>query len=76
MGNTVILDVRGLKCPLPVLRTAKALDAASVGAVIEVWCTDPMARLDIPHLVAGRGGTVEHYEAEGHLVFRIIKTAA
>jgi tRNA 2-thiouridine synthesizing protein A len=46
------LDLTGLKCPLPALRTRKALARMQHGERIEVRCTDPMAAIDIPHLVA------------------------
>ncbi len=49
------LDLRGLKCPLPALRTGKALDAMQHGAQLEVLTTDPMSVIDIPHLVQVRG---------------------
>ena len=42
------LDVRGLKCPLPVLRTEKRLAALPPGATLVVLATDPVARVDIP----------------------------
>ncbi|MDQ8021763.1 MAG: sulfurtransferase TusA family protein [Moraxellaceae bacterium] len=35
------LDVRGLKCPLPILRTKKALAAMDTGKVLRVVATDP-----------------------------------
>ena len=35
------LDVRGLKCPLPILRTKKALAAMTTGQVLKVVATDP-----------------------------------
>ncbi|MFL9828783.1 sulfurtransferase TusA family protein, partial [Rhodoplanes sp. SY1] len=37
------LDLRGLKCPLPALKTKKALARLAAGSVVEVACTDPMA---------------------------------
>ncbi len=43
-----VIDCRGLKCPLPVLKTEKRLAHLSPGAVITVLATDPMAKLDIP----------------------------
>jgi tRNA 2-thiouridine synthesizing protein A len=49
------LDLTGLKCPLPALRTAKALKALSPGEVLEVHCTDPLAVIDIPNLVRETG---------------------
>ena len=35
------LDVRGLKCPLPILRTKKALVDMATGQVLRVVATDP-----------------------------------
>jgi tRNA 2-thiouridine synthesizing protein A len=38
---TELLDLKGLKCPLPVLRAKKALKSMAPGAVLEVLATDP-----------------------------------
>ena len=35
-----LLDARGLKCPLPILRSRKALDKLPVGGVLKVIATD------------------------------------
>ena len=43
-----IIDARGLKCPLPVLKLEKRLANAGAGTVITVLATDPMAKIDIP----------------------------
>ena len=51
----LVVDARGLRCPLPVIRLAEtALDTAP-GVVIEVWATDPAARADIPAWCRMRG---------------------
>ncbi|WP_240230855.1 sulfurtransferase TusA family protein [Devosia lacusdianchii] len=47
MTNDVI-DARGLKCPLPVLKMEKRLAALLPGATLIVLATDPMAKIDIP----------------------------
>ena len=52
------LDLTGLKCPLPVLRTRKALRSLMAGAVIEVSCTDPMSAIDIPNMVREEGDSL------------------
>ncbi|WP_407049467.1 sulfurtransferase TusA family protein [Methyloraptor flagellatus] len=44
------LDLRGLKCPLPVLRARKALAGMLPGERLVVEATDPMAAIDIPHM--------------------------
>lgn len=42
------VDARGLSCPLPVLRTQRAIREVAPGEVIEVVATDPGALRDIP----------------------------
>ncbi|MFN3890418.1 MAG: sulfurtransferase TusA family protein [Beijerinckiaceae bacterium] len=58
------LDLSGLKCPLPALRTRKALRALATGAEIEVVCTDPMAAIDIPNLVREEGDELLEQQSE------------
>jgi tRNA 2-thiouridine synthesizing protein A len=41
-----LLDARGLKCPLPVLKARRALKALPAGAVLEVLADDPAAPAD------------------------------
>ena len=59
-----ILDLRGLKCPLPVLKTRAALKKLGPGGVLEVWTSDPMAAIDVPHLVREMGHAVRVQSAE------------
>ena len=42
-----VLDARGLSCPMPMLRTKKALKGIAAGQVLEVWGTDPGSKNDI-----------------------------
>jgi tRNA 2-thiouridine synthesizing protein A len=68
------LNLRGLKCPLPALRTRKALSGVMSGDLLIVECTDPLAGLDIPNLINQTGDTIEGTEqAEALLTFRIRK---
>jgi tRNA 2-thiouridine synthesizing protein A len=52
---TTTLDLAGLKCPLPALRTRKALGKLQIGDRLSVLCTDPLSAIDIPHLVNATG---------------------
>ena len=49
------LDLLGLKCPLPVMRTRRHLRELAPGTVIEVETTDPLAVIDIPHFCRSEG---------------------
>jgi tRNA 2-thiouridine synthesizing protein A len=72
--TTTKLDLTGLKCPLPALKTRKALKPLSPGDVLEVHCTDPLSVIDIPNLIRETGDKVEITErAEERIVFRIEK---
>jgi tRNA 2-thiouridine synthesizing protein A len=53
------LNLRGLKCPLPALRTRKALAGLNAGDLLVVECTDPLAAIDIPNLINQTGDTLE-----------------
>ena len=69
------LDLRGLKCPLPVFRTRKALARLAPGAVLVVACTDPLAAIDIPNLVRETGDVLDGQSRQADaVVFRLRKT--
>jgi tRNA 2-thiouridine synthesizing protein A len=68
------LNLRGLKCPLPALRTRKALGAMAPGEVLVVECTDPLAGIDIPNLLNQTGDLLEDTAKDKRLLtFRIRK---
>lgn len=50
-----VLDLRGLKCPLPVLRSRKALAALPPGGTLIILADDPLAPLDLAHLCRSEG---------------------
>lgn len=50
-----VIDLRGLMCPLPVLRLAKVLRTRVVGDVVTLWADDPIAVIDIPHFCTESG---------------------
>ena len=68
------LNLRGLKCPLPALRTRKALSQAAPGDILVVECTDPLTSIDIPNLLNQTGDTLEDTRKDKKLLtFRIRK---
>lgn len=68
------VSLRGLKCPLPALRTKKLLAGMASGDELTIECTDPLAAIDIPNLLRQTGDTLsEKSQADGVLVFRIRK---
>jgi tRNA 2-thiouridine synthesizing protein A len=68
------LDLTGLRCPLPALKTRKALKLLMTGDYLEVSCTDPLAVVDIPNLIHQTGDRLETTErTDSHVVFLIQK---
>jgi tRNA 2-thiouridine synthesizing protein A len=77
MTTRIKLDLTGLKCPLPALKTRKALKGLKPGDVLEVLCTDPLSVIDIPNLIRETGDKIEITErAEQQIVFVIEKQMA
>ena len=62
--DTTKLDLSGLKCPLPALKTRKALKSLQPGDRLEVHCTDPLSVIDIPNLIQETGDKVEITERD------------
>ena len=74
MNVTTVLDAKGLACPMPIVRTKKAIDAIESGQVLEVHVTDKGAIADIPAWAASGGHTIlEHTEEDDVLKFWIQK---
>ena len=68
------LDLRGLRCPLPALKTRKALTRLAAGDRLVVECTDPLSTLDIPNLIGQTGDVLGGaVNRPGLFVFRIKK---
>lgn len=64
-GTANELDLRGLRCPLPALRTEKTLRAMSTGERLSVLTDDPLAAIDIPHLCREAGHVMVSASLEG-----------
>jgi tRNA 2-thiouridine synthesizing protein A len=74
--SETLLDLKGLKCPLPALKARKALKSVEPGARLRVVCTDPMAAIDIPNLIRETGDLLVLQEkGETTLSFVIEKAA-
>ena len=64
------LDARGLNCPLPILRTKKALNDMQSGTVLKVLATDPASIKDFQAFSRQTGNQlVQQSEADGVFQF-------
>ena len=55
MAPDLVLDCRGVRCPVPVIRLAQRIGEVPVGGVVAVAADDPAARPDIPAWCRMRG---------------------
>lgn len=73
----MIIDARGHRCPTPALKLQRAIRGVPPGATLTLLATDPMARIDVPHLMAGIGGAIVSItEADGVLTIVVATPAA
>jgi tRNA 2-thiouridine synthesizing protein A len=72
--DSILIDVRGLKCPLPVLKTARRMQPHPKGSRFLVRATDPLAAVDVPHFCSEQGHQLLASGKDGpELYFRIEK---
>lgn len=69
-----LIDARGLRCPLPVLKLEKRLAQLAPGSALTVLATDPMAKIDIPLHCRQNGHACVQSEAVGVFRFEIVKS--
>lgn len=71
MGDALVLDCRGMRCPLPVIRLAQRIGEVPVGGTVLLLADDPAATLDVPAWCRMRGQ--EHVGSDGpeHRVRRV-----
>jgi tRNA 2-thiouridine synthesizing protein A len=68
---TRTLDLKGLSCPMPIVKTAKAMKELASGDVVEVLATDPGSMPDFKAWCkTTRNELLEHDEDDG--VFRYV----
>jgi rhodanese-related sulfurtransferase/TusA-related sulfurtransferase len=70
LKSNVILDAKGLACPMPIVRTKKAMNTLEAGQVLEVQATDKGSKADMKAWAESTGhqylGTIEEGEVLKH----------
>lgn len=68
------LDARGLNCPLPILRTKKAITGMDVGEILEITATDPGSVKDLDSFCSQTGHEMlSSRQADDCFIFQIRK---
>ncbi len=73
METAQTLDARGLNCPLPILRTKKALNALQSGDLLKVISTDPGSLNDMASFCQQTGNTLVASNKSGHKLEFVIR---
>ena len=68
-----MLDTRGLRCPLPLLKLKQGLAKMDIGAVIEVLATDAGAMRDIPAFIELTAHTLHECQSRGAEYYFLIE---
>lgn len=71
----LVLDTKGLNCPLPILKTKKSMKDVPVGGVIEVLATDPAADADFQAFCRQTGHELLESSQDGEVYRFLIKRA-
>jgi tRNA 2-thiouridine synthesizing protein A len=75
MKVDIKVDAKGLSCPMPIVKTKKAMDELASGQVIEVQTTDKGAKNDLTAWANNSGHKLlNHKEENGVFIFWIEKT--
>ena len=68
-----ILDAKGMNCPLPILKTKKALQTLQPGGLLEVLATDPGAVADFESFCRQTGNQLVSSTKEGDVFKFVLK---
>jgi len=70
-----VLDVKGAACPIPVVKTAKAMKSMSPGEKLEVLATDPGVEPDMQAWTKQTGNRLISIEREGEVFHVLLEKA-
>jgi tRNA 2-thiouridine synthesizing protein A len=59
------LDCSGMSCPMPILKTKKAIDKLNAGEILKMIATDPGAKPDMDAWTRKTGNKMLDYQQEG-----------
>lgn len=69
-----VLDTRGLNCPMPIVKTKKAIEEMNTGEIIKVMATDPGSKRDFESWCRKSGNNLlETSESDGVFTYLIEK---
>ena len=80
MSDTVkadkVMDLKGLPCPMPVVKMSKGIKDIEIGQVVEALTTDPGSLADFPAWARTSGNEIIKTDQEGDVIKFYIKRKA
>ena len=71
-----VMDLKGLACPMPVVKMSKGIKEVEIGQVIEALTTDPGALTDFPAWARTSGNEILKTEQDNGVIKIYVKRAA
>jgi TusA-related sulfurtransferase len=65
MKPNLVVDTRGLFCPIPIIKTSEAMRKLDVGGIVEVISDDPAIESDMPAWCKSNGHSIERVTKSG-----------
>jgi len=63
-----VLDLKGLACPMPVVKVSKGIKEVAVGQVVEAHTTDPGSLTDFPAWAKTSGNEILKTDQQGDVI--------
>jgi TusA-related sulfurtransferase len=71
-----VMDLKGLPCPMPVVKISKGIKEVEVGQIVEALTTDPGALSDFPSWARTSGNEILKTEQDGDVIRIFVKRTA
>jgi TusA-related sulfurtransferase len=71
-----VMDLKGLPCPMPVVKVSKGIKEIEVGQILEAMSTDPGSLMDFPSWARTSGNEIVKTEQYGDVIRFFIKRNA
>ena len=73
MKPNVVIDTKGLFCPVPIMRTSDAMRVLETGGILEMISDDPAVEFDMPAWCRSQGHAIEALTREGDVFRYLVK---
>ena len=71
-----VMDLKGMPCPMPIVKMSKGIKDVEIGQVVEALTTDPGALADFPAWARTSGNEIVKTDQEGDVIRFYIKRTA